>query len=1035
MLSAIVRTAIRSRGIVVALACVLLAWGIQTARVAQYDVFPEFAPPLAQVQALAPGFTAEQVELLVTQPIENALAGVPGVQTLRSQAIAGLSLTTLAFADGTDVDRARERVNERLANAGTALAAGVGRPRLLPLTSSTGVVLVAAVTSHSRSLAQLTDVAQWTIKPHLLGLPGVADVVVFGGERRELQIQVDPQRLLRHGLTLQDVISAARQSTAVRGAGLIEGSNQRLPIRTEGQARTPGQVAAVPVAVQAGIAVRLGDVAAVRHAGEAPVGAATLNGEPAVMLIVESQYGADPLETTRQLDAAFAALRPSLAAQDIALDTTVFRPAKSILTSLGHLRTSLLVGGALVVLVLFAFLANVRTAVISACAIPLSLLVAVVVLHRFGISLNTMSLGGLAIALGEVVDDAIIDVENIHRRLRQNRRATNPLPAHAVIWQASLEVRSAVVYATFIVTLALVPVLMMPGVAGHLFGAMGKAYVLAVLASLGVALTLTPALASWLLASGAAQHDETGIVTRLKSGYGGLLARIEQHPRAVVGAVAVACVIAASSLPFMTASFIPPLKEGHYTVHAALAPGTSLTEAVRVGNRISAALKEIPGVRLVAQRAGRASEVVDPTDVSVSEFEVDLHDSVDGAGQQAVLERIRRTLEGFAGVNASANTFLTERIDETITGQTAPVVVEVHGSDLDVIDAQARQVALLAQKLPGAIGVAMQAPPVTPQLTVRLRPPMLEQLAIRPGDALDTIQSAFHGTAVAQLVEGNRTTDVVVLLDPAHRRSAADLGSLRVLAADGHSVALSQIAEITQTAGRAKITHSMGQRLQTITMGVRGRSVSEFAADLQAHLGRLKLPSGVFIVVRGEAQERARAQEQLLLGSAVALAGIAVLLWLALRSRRALALVLANLPFALVGGVVAVLATGAELSLGSLVGFVTLFGITLRNSIMLISHYQHLVAAEGVPWDARAAVRGARERLVPILMTACVTALALLPLALRSGEAGNEVEGPMAIVIIGGLITSTVLNLLVLPTLALRFGRFDATSPDEDATF
>ncbi len=1032
MLSAIVRFSIRFRGVVIALAGLLFGYGLYTLHVSRVDVFPEFAPPLAIVQAEAPGLSAEQVEVLVTRPIESALGGLLDVETMKSKSLPGLSMVTITFKGRTGVLQARQSVSERLGGLAARLPAGVQPPALLPLTSSTSVVLVAGLTSASRSLAQLHDLAEWTLEPSLLGLPGVADVVVFGGEVRQWQVQVDPQRLMTYGLTLQQVLAAARQATGVRGAGFLEGSNQRLAIRTEGQLRTPAQLAQVPVAWRAGVPVRLGDVATVRDGMQPPVGAASIDGQRGVMLVIESQYGADPMTVTRELDHAFAGLKPMLSARQVVLDATVFRPAAFITTAMDHLSVALLVGGLLVIAVLFLFLFNLRTAAISACAIPLSLLAAVIVLHRLGVSLNTMTLGGLAIALGEVVDDAIIDVENILRRLRENRALPQPRPAPWVVWRASLEVRSAVVYASFIVTLVFLPVLLLSGVAGQLFAPLGKAYVLAVLASLGVALTLTPALACAMLGNAPLTDDEPGFVRRLKAHHARWLGRAERHAGRLAAGVALLGIAALACLPLLSGSFIPELKEGHYTVHMALAPGTSLPEAMRIGDRVTAALKAIPGVRRVAQRAGRATGVVDPVDVNVSEFEVDLQ-PMGGRAQTTALARIRDTLAGFPGMTTSVNTFLAERIDETISGFASPVIVNVYGDNLDIIDAKAREVMAVLQQVRGAVGVSLQAPPGAPQLVVRLRPPLLQRYALRPLDVLETVQAAFEGVDVAQVIEGNRVTDVAVLLDARHRRSPADVGALMVRNGQGLAVPLSAIADIRETAGRSQIAHSQGQRLQTVTTGVRGRPVSDFVKDAQARIRQqVHMPSGTYVAFEGEAQARSRAQQDLLVDAGLALGGITLLLVLALRSRRSILLVLLNLPFALVGGVVAVLLTGAELSLGSLVGFVTLFGITLRNAIMLVSHYEHLVEHEGLIWGPEAALRGARERLVPILMTASVTALGLLPLALRSGAPGNEVEGPMAIVILGGLVTSTLLSLLVLPALSLRFGRFERTPQAQD---
>jgi CzcA family heavy metal efflux pump len=1028
VLTALVRFSIRFRGIVIAMVCLVAGYGFYTLGSSRLDVFPEFAPPLVVVQTEAPGLTSEQVEVLVTQPLENALGGALGLVTMKSKSLQGLSMISLTFSDSTDILKARQLTNERLAALAGSLPRGVKAPALLPLASSTSIALVIGLTSPARSAMDLHDIAQWTLKPHLMGLAGVADVIVFGGETRQWQVQVDPQRLLRQNLSLQDVIEAARRSTGVRSAGFLEGSNQRIVISTEGQVSSADQLAQTPVAVRNAVTLRLGDVAVVRNAPAPAQGAASINGQPGVMLLIESQYGADPLTITEAVERKLESLKPVLTAQQITLHGDIFRPANFTLAAIGHLRTALLIGAALVIAVLFLFLLNVRTAFISAIAIPVSLLVAVIALHRLGVSLNTMTIGGLAIALGEVVDDAIVDVENIFRRLRENQGLTQPLPAARVVLAASLEVRSAVVYATFIVALVFLPVLTLSGVAGKLFAPLGLAYILAVLASLGVALTLTPALAFMLLGKKPLPRGDSRFVRSLKGHYGRWLSMVQDHARVVVVVVAALCLAALAAIPFLSGSFIPELKEGHYTVHMALAPGTSLSESMRVGARISAALLRVPGVRLVAQRAGRASDVVDPVGVNVSEFEVDLN-TLSGKEQELALRNIRDALDGFAGIVTSVNTFLTERIDETISGSTAPVIVNVFGDDLDVLDGKAREVMQALTAVPGSVGVSLQAPPGTPQLVVRLRASQMARYGLAAVDVLDAVQAAFGGLQVAQIYQGNRVYDVTVILDPSSRRSPADVGALLVRNGQGVAVALTQIADIAQTAGRSQIGHSGGQRVATVTSGVRGRAVSDFVKDAQVRLARqVAMPKGMFFEFSGEAQERARAQQSLLVNSALASAGIALLLFLALRGVRATALVLLNLPFALVGGIVMVLLSGATLSLGSLIGFVTLFGITLRNSIMLISHYQHLVEQEGMTWGPEAAVRGASERLLPILMTATVTAFGLLPLALFSGEPGNEIEGPMAIVILGGLVTSTALNLLALPALALRFGRF-ASNP------
>ncbi|MFM0732683.1 efflux RND transporter permease subunit [Paraburkholderia sediminicola] len=1025
MLNAIIRFSLRFRGVIYVLAVLLAGYGLYTLTRAKLDVFPEFAPPMSIVQTEAPGLSSEQVETLVTQPVENALAGMAGLRSMRSKSLQGLSAITVVFDSHANLLRVRQLVSERVNAQGSTLPAGVQPPRLLPLTTTTSVVLTIGLTSKTRSLMDLYDVAQWTVRPQLLSVPGVADAIVFGGDTRQLQIQVDPARLMRYGLSIQDVTTAARASTGVRGAGFVESANQRIAINTDGQIRTPAALAGVVLRWSNGAAVRLGDVATVTWGSAPAVGAASIMGKPGVMLVLESQYGTNTLAVTHDIEKTLAALKPVLTQQGVELTADVFRPANFIEVAVSHLRTALLVGAVLVVAVLFLFLLNIRTAVISAVAIPLSLLVAIIVLSSFGVSLNTMTLGGLAIALGEVVDDAIIDVENIYRRLRENRNRPEPLPPFRVVLRASLEVRSAVVFATFIVMLIFLPVLTLSGIAGKLFAPLGVAYILAVLASLGVALTLTPAMALALLTRGPLPAGEPRFLTWLKTRYTAMLLRVEQRVRTVMVVVALMCVASLAALSFMNGNFIPQLREGHFIVHMGLEPGTSLTESMRIGTLVSQALLHIPGVRLVAQRAGRANEVVDPVGVQLSEFEVDL-EPMGSARQSATLRRIQETLARFPGLTTSVNTFLVERIDETISGVTAPVVVNVFGDNLDVIDRKAQEIARLLGTIRGAASVQEESPPGIPELDVRLKPDQLSRWGFRPVEVLDAIQSAYQGSTVAQTYDGSRAYDVTVILAPEARRNLADVGALMLRNPDGLSVPLRELASIGQVSGRYQITHDGGRRMQTVSVNLGRRAVSDFVNEARARVSReIVMPKGTYAVFSGESEARAQSQHDLLAYGAMSAVGIALLLFLALKSRRGVVLVMLNLPFALVGGVLSVLATGGNLSLGSMVGFVTLFGISLRNSIMLISHFEHLVHVEGVPWGIDTAVRGASERLIPILMTALVTALALLPLALTSGAAGNEIEGPMAIVILGGLATSTLLNLIVLPTLALRYGRFE----------
>lgn len=1027
MLSAIIGLAVRLRGVMIALAVLATAYGWLALGHARLDVFPEFAPPQAIVQTEAPGFTPEQVETLVTQPLENALSGVNDLAGMRSKSIQGLSAITLTFRAGSNLTRLRQTVSERIQRAAPDLPATVHAPVLLPLSSSAGIVLTIGMTSSTLTPMQLRTLADWTIKPQLLAVPGVSDVSVFGGVVRQLQIRIHPDALARYGLSFQEVIAAARRATGNTGAGFVENDNQRIVLAPVGAPLTPAAIAAVVLREHEGSVLRLGDVANVINGGAPPTGAASIMGKPGVMLVISEQYGADTVRVTNALEHKLQGLGPALRVQHVKLYPALFRPANFISAAVGHLRNALLIGAALVIVVLFLLLRNARAAMISAVAIPLSLLAAVVVLERLGFGLNTMTLGGLAIAIGEVVDDAIIDVENIMRRLRLNRSRATPLPAGEVVLAASLEVRGAVIYATFIVALVFVPVLTLSGVAGSLFAPLGIAYIAAIMASLAVALTVTPALAMTLL-RGAQESPEPRVQIWLKHQYLRWLTRVGRHPRALIAAVALLCIAALVTLPFLQGEFLPQLHEGHYIVHMRLAPGASLQASQGLGTHVTHALLAIPGVRSVAQRTGRASRIADPSPVFANEFEVDLK-PLSGAGQQRVLNRIRHALAAFAGASFSVNTFLAERIQETLSGFTAPVVVNVYGNDLDQIDRKASEAAAVLSKLPGATNVQVQAPQGEPQLSIRLRNAALARHGIAPGDVLNELEAAYAGARVGQVLDGDRVFDVTVTLPPALRRDPAAVGALRIAAPDGRQLPLSELADLSMTDGRFMIQHEDGLRVQAITVNLKGVNAGAFVARARKALAHdVHWPAGVFPVFSGDAAAQSAATRQLLVYSVLAATGVVLLLYLALRRLRTVALVTVNLPFALVGGVAVALLTGGTLTLGGLVGFVTLSGISVRNSIMLVSHYRHLVEVEGLPWNMASVQRGASERLIPILMTALVTALGLAPLALTAGAPGNEIEGPMAAVILGGLVTSTALNLLVLPVLAARWLRFDEGS-------
>jgi len=1025
MLSAIVRFSIRFRGIAISLGCALLVYGIFSLSHVPYDVFPEFAPPEVSIQTEAPGLSPEQVEVLVTQPIENAINGVAGIETLRSRSIQGLSVITVVFRSGSDIYRDRQAVTERLSTVASELPTGVQPPLMTPLTSSTTWVMEVGLTSDKQSLMTLRTIADWTVKPRVLAVSGVAGVEVSGGEVRQLQFQFDSQRLVQYGVSVEEVIAAARRATGVRGAGFVDTPNQRIVLQTEGQSVTAVQLARTVLVHHNGANVTLGDVARVVDAPAPAIGAASIRGKPGVILIVDAAYGSNTLEVTHGIDRALADLGPSLAAQGISSHPEVFRAADFIDVALHNVRDSLLIGAVLVVVVLFLFLFNFRTAAISCTAIPLSLLAAVIALDKMGLSLNTMTLGGLSIAIGEVVDDAVIDVENIYRRLRENRASPNRRSTFQVVLDASIEVRSAVVYATFAVILVFLPVLNMSGLAGRIFGPLGVAYIWAILASLVVALTVTPALCMLLLGERDLPPQEPPAVHWMKSGYHELLIRIERVPRLLMAAVALFVALGIATLFLLSESFLPELREGNVTVHMTAVPGTSLQESMRLGDRITEALLNIPSVQSVAQRAGRAELGTDTMGTHESEIDVNLK-ARNGQQVKVAQAGIQEVISQLPGPILASNSFLTERINETLSGYRTPVVVNVFGNDLDQLDQEAGEIVRVLNSVRGVAQVQVQSPPGMPQILVRLRNDDVARWGFDPLEVLDVMRTAYGSETVGQIYEGNRVYDVAVVLAPGSRSRMTEIGELPLRSPDGNYVSLRQLADISESSGRYVILHQGARRVQTITCNVQGRAVDSFVAEAQKRISQLSFPSDTYVEFSGTAAAQAQSRRDLLVNSLLAGLGIVLLLSVVMGNYRNLLLVLANLPFALVGGVLAALLTGGNLSLGSLVGFVTLFGITLRNSIMLISHYEHLVEVENMTWGLDTALRGASERLAPILMTALVTGLGLLPLAIGSGDPGREIEGPMATVILGGLVTSTLLNLLVLPTLALRYGRFEA---------
>ena len=1020
MLAAIVRASLANPRIVTALSVLVALLGVAALLSARLDVFPDFAPPHLLVQAEAPGLDAAQVESMVTRPLEDLLAGAENVEVVRSTSSQGLAAIQVVFGRGSDPYLQRQVISERLADSSALLPPGVGAPQLSPLSSSMEYLLHFGFTSATLSPVELRDLVRWTVKPQILAVAGVAQVQIFGGDSRERQLWIDPVKLDAAHVSLEEVAEAVRRGTQMSGGGYLETATQRIVL----QAPAPGNsVAALEQAVVAdrgGLPVRIGDIAQVRDGAAPRFGDAIIGGQPGILVETSTQFGANTLEVTRALEQRLQTLAPELARRGVQYHAALLRPASFIESAIAKLRNSLLIGALLVVVLLLVTLRDWRGALISFSAIPVSLLATVWILSLGGLSLNTMSLGGLVVALGVVVDDAVIDVENITRRRRGAGAGSD---VAALLLSASLEVRRPVFYATAAVAVAFLPIVALSGLQGAFFRPLATAFLLAVGLSLLVAMSATPALCA-LLMQRYQPRAEPAWLRRAKHWQQAAITILMRHARWVLAGVLLSGLAGLALLPLLGARLLPDFRENYLIAHAALRPGISLAETARVGQRIAARLAAIPGVKSVAEQIGRAENGQDPDAPNKSEFEIQL-DPSQGLSTAQLEARVRAVFDQFPNQLVEIYSVLAERIGETLSGEVAPFFVSVFGPDLDLDDQVAGDIAALLRQWPQSGTVRLEVPPRQPQLRLEIRPERLSLYGLQAADVLGAVNAAYHGSLITQLNQSDRSVPVVMRLAGAGAGATpADVGALRVRSRDGARVPLSAVANLSMAAARSLVVHEDGLRRQVVVANPHTSDQSGYARAARAAIAaHVKLPPSVYLRYGGTAPAQAAAARDLLWHSAAALVLIVLLLALAFGHSRHVLLVLAALPSTLIGGVAAVALTGGTLSLGAMVGFVALFGMAARNTILLISHYEHLVSIEGARWGAATALRGAEERLTPVLLTALLTALALLPVALQAREPGHEIEGPMAIVILGGLVSSTLVSLVLVPPLAARWLR------------
>ncbi len=1015
MIRWLIQTSLTYRGAVVALSIAFLVFGARAASNTPLDVFPEFAAPLVEVQTEAAGLTSVEVEQLVTSRLETALAGTPGLVMIRSKSVPGLSSIVMILDADAQLHAVRQLVAERLQIAAHDLPATVSPPTIVPSVSSTSRVLKIGLSSKTVPVLDLSSLARWMVRPRLMSVPGVANVAIWGERPRQLEVQLDPERLAAHRVTYAQVATAVADATSIGAGGFVDTPNQRIAITHRPSVRDAsalGEIVVVDRTTARG--VRLSELATVTESAPPAIGDAVINGGPGLLLIVEKQPGANTLEVTRGVDAALDQLRPAM--RGVVVDATIFRPASFVETSISNLTRATVIGCVLVVVILICFLWSWRTAVISVVAIPLSLLAAIVIIEARGSSVNTMVLAGLVIALGGVVDDAIVDVENIVRRLRQARASGDSRSVATIVLEASLEVRSAIVYATLIVLLAFLPVFLIPGLAGSFFQPLAATYALAVLASMIVALVVTPALSLILLPRATLAEHEPRFARAIKRGYRRLLERCVDRWRAAAIAVVVLLVVTAGVARGIGQEFLPNFRETDFLMHFVGKPGTSLQEMQRVTTLAGRDLMAIPGVHSFGAHIGRAELSDEVVGINFTELWISIDPD---APHDATVARVEETIRNYPGLQRDVLTYLRERIKEVLTGASSSIVVRIYGPELVGLRAQAAVVAAELARVAGVTNLKIEPQVDVPQLEIRPRPEVLRELGIGPGELRRIATMLVQGARVGEIHDGLATVPVVLRGRPIH-----DVETIRHLPIETPSglVSLEDLAVVELTGAPNVVQREGGARRIDVTCDVSTGDLGAVAREIDARVSALQFPAGYYPRLLGEYAARNEARDRLVGFGIVSLLLIILVLYQDFRSIKLTALVVFTLPFALVGGVVVVALGGGAFSLGSLVGFVTVLGIAARNGIMLVSHYRYLEEHEG-PLTRELVLRGSAERIVPIAMTALATSLALVPLVISGGVPGHEIEHPLAVVILGGLVTSTVLNLFLLPSLYLRLMR------------
>lgn len=1020
MFDKVIHFSLTYRLFIISVAAILVAYGIVTARHLPVDVLPDLNRPMVTVMTEALNLAPEEVETQVTIPLERSLSSVPGLVRLRTVSGIGLSIIFLEFDWNSDVYRQRQLVSERLATITSELPANT-TPIMTPITSIMGEIMLLGVSAEKADMTpmQLRTIAEWTIRPRLLSIPGIAQITTIGGDVKQYQVLIEPSLLQGYRLTLEQVETSLKDYAQNTTGGFLDHNSEEWLIRHIGLTTDLSELRKTLVKVINGTPIALGNIADVKIGPAVKRGDSGIDGKPAVILAIQKQPSANTLSLTETIDNVVKDLEKTLP-NSIKIHTQIFRQANFIERSIGNLEEALRDGFILVTIILIIFLANTRTTLISLSAIPLSIIITMIIFKWVGLSINTMTLGGLAIAIGELVDDAIVDVENIFRRLRENKTLPTPRPAIEVIFEASKEIRNSIVYATLIVVLVFIPLLALSGVEGRLFAPLGIAYMVSIGASLFVSLTVTPALSYYLLPNAkAVDHQDSWVVRHLKVWDSKLLYWSFDHSTKIFGITTIGFVVALSSIPFLGKGFLPPFNEGTLTINLRLPPGASLSESNKIGTLAEISLKEIPEVISVARRTGRAEQDEHAEGVNNSDLEVLLKN--DGRQRSIILTEVREKLSGIPSVILNIGQPISHRLDHMMSGVRAEIVLKIFGEDLKVLRQKAEE---LKSELIGIVGLSdLQIEQQVNIPQVQIRPDRSKSLlyGANTNQLVTSLETLLNGRSITKVREGERPVDLVLRLSENWRNQPDVLSRVLVESAYG-LIPINRLAYVDKTEGPNMINRENQQRRIVVMANVSGRDLNSVVTDIQNKIKKTSLPTGYHIALEGQFKSQQEANQLIMMLGIFSLLLIYLVLYNYFKSPHLALLIMANIPMALIGSVTALWVSGLDLTVASLVGFITLTGIASRNGILKVSHYIHLMKYEGESFTQQMIVRGSLERLTPVLMTALVAALALVPLLLDGQAPGKEILHPVAIVIFGGLMSSTLLDTIVTPIIFWRLG-------------